>query len=89
MSQSSVKKKHRIKTQTKQLHSASNTGSRQGILQLQKTEEPKTFIKWSFSRYKKLNASKEVKEFPKLPQRSNSARDKTKGNQCTGNTSAS
>ena len=46
------------------------------ILQLLQTEETKTFIKRSFSNNKKLNASKEVKELPKPPQRSNSVRDK-------------
>ena len=65
-----------IKSWTRQLRVASYSGSRQGILQLLQTWETKTFIKWSFSHNKKLHTSKEVKEFPKLLQRSNSVRDK-------------
>ena len=62
-----------VKSWTRQLHVASYSGSRQGILQLLETWETKT---WSFSHNKKLHASKEVKKFPKLLQRSNSVRDK-------------
>ena len=60
-----------------QKHVASYSGTRQGILLLLQTWETKTFIKQSFiSHNKKLYASKEVKEFPKLLQRSHSVRDK-------------
>ena len=65
-----------IKSWTKQLFVESLWGSRQDILQSLQTWETKSVIKWSFSRSKKLYASKEVKEFPKMLQRSNCARDK-------------
>ena len=56
------------------------------------TWEIKFFIKPSFSGNKKLYTSKEVKEFPKMLQKSNSVRDKNHRKsmlECTGNTSAS
>ena len=68
------------------------SGSRQDILQLLQTWETKSFIKRSFSRNKKLYASKEVKKIPKMLQRSNSVRNKNHRKsmlECTGNTSAS
>ena len=48
------------------------------MLQLLQTWETKFFIKWPFSGNKKLFTSKEVKEFPKMCQKSNSrsVRDK-------------
>ena len=49
-------------------------------------------LKRPFSGNKKLYTSKEVKEFPKMLQRSNSVRDKNHRKsmlECTGNTSAS
>ena len=57
-----------IKSQTKQLFAESFSGSRQDILKLLQTWETKSVIKRSFSRSKKLYASKEVKEFPKMGQ---------------------
>ena len=81
-----------IKSRTKQLFVESFSGSRQDILQLLQTWETKSFIKRSFSRNKKLYASKEVKKIPKMLQRSNSVRNKNHRKsmlECTGNTSAS
>ena len=79
-----------IKSQTKQLFAESFSGSRQDILKLLQTLETKSVIKRSFSRSKKLYASKEVKEFPKMLPRSNSARDKNNRKstlECARNTS--
>ena len=79
-----------IKSRAK-LFVESFSGSRQNILQLLQTWETKSVIKRSFSRSKKLYASKQVKEFPKMLQRSNSARDKNHRKsmlECTRNTSA-
>ena len=74
-----------VKSWTRQLHVASYSGSRQGILQLLQTWETKT---WSFSHSKKLHASKEVKKFPKLLQSQILSETKYIWNQYTGNTSA-
>ena len=64
------------------------------MLQLLQTWETKFFSKQSFSGNKKLFISKEVEEFLKMCQKSNSrsVRDKNHGKsmlECTGNTSAS
>ena len=81
-----------VESWTRQLFVESYSGSRQDMLQLLQTWETKFFIKWSFRGNKKLYTSKEVKEFPKMLQRSNSVRDKNHRKsmlECTGNTSAS
>ena len=81
-----------IKSRTKQLFVECYLGSRQDILQLLQTWETKSFIKRSLAATVKLYASKEVKEFPKMLQRSNSVRDKNHRKsmlECTGNTSTS
>ena len=83
-----------VESWTKQLFVESYSASRQDMLQLLQTWETKFFIKWSFSGNKKLFTSKEVKEFPKMCQKSNfrSVRDKNRRKsmlECTGNTSAS
>ena len=81
-----------VESRTRQLFVESYPGSRQDMLQLLQTWETKFFIKWSFSSNEKLYTSKEVKEFPKMLQRSNSVRDKNHRKsmlECTGNTSAS
>ena len=59
-----------VKSQTKQLFIESCSGSRQSMLQLHQTWQTKFSIKWPFSGNKKLYTSKEVKEFPKMLQRS-------------------
>ena len=86
----------KIKSRTKQLFVESYSGFRQDILQWLQTWETNSFIEQSFNRNKKLYASKEDEESPKILQRSNSVKDKnhrksmlkcTGGN--TGNTSDS
>ena len=81
-----------INSRTKQLFIESYSGSRQSMLQLLQTWETNFSNKRPFSGNKKLCTSREVKEFPKMLQRSNSVRDKDHRIsmlECTGNTSAS
>ena len=78
-----------IKWRTKQLFIESYSGSRQGMLQ---TWETKFSNKRPFGGNKRLYTPKEVKQFPKTLQRSNSVKDKDHRKsmlECTGNTSAS
>ena len=70
-----------VKSRTKQLFIESYSGSRQSMLQLHQTWQTKFSIKWPFSGNKKLYTSKEVKEFPKMLQRSILSDTKTRGNQ--------
>ena len=82
-----------VKSRTKQLFIESYSGSRQGMMQLLQTWGTKFSINGHFfSGNKKQYTSNEVKEFPKMHQRSNSVRDKDNRKsmlECIGNTSAS
>ena len=77
-----------IKSRTKQLSCWKLFRIQAGFCSYSKLEKQNPLL----SRNKKLYASKEVKEFPKMLQRSNSDRDKNHRKsmlECTGNTSAS
>ena len=71
-----------IKPRTKQQLVESYSGSREDILQLLQTWETKSFIKWSFSRNKKLFASERSKNSIKCFRGQILSQTKSTGNQC-------